>query len=41
MSSIDLSDGIKLALDTPLNNPKSLNILHPVVVRQYYDNDVI
>lgn len=40
MSSINSSDGINFSLDTLLNNTKSLNILRPVILRQYYGSDV-
>ena len=37
---INSSEGIKLSLDTPLNNTKNLNTLRPAVLRQYFANDV-
>lgn len=40
VSSINSSDGIKFSLDILLNNPKLLNILSPVALRQYYCNDI-
>ena len=34
-SQINSPKGIRLSLDTPLNNPPMLNILRPAVLRQY------
>ena len=33
-------DGIKQSSDTPLNDQKSLKILHPIVLRQYCRNTI-
>ena len=40
-SPINSNEGIKLSLDTPLNNPASLNILRPAVLRQYYGKNLL
>ena len=37
---VNSKDGIKLSLDTPLNNRPCLNILCPGVLRQYFDRNV-
>lgn len=34
------TEGIQLSLDTPLNNPISLNIIRPAVFRQYFGNNI-
>ena len=39
-SDINSTDGIRLSLDTPLNNPPMLNILRPAVLRQYYSLNI-
>ena len=39
-SDINSSNGIRLSLDTPLNNPPMLNILRPAVLRQYYSLNI-
>ena len=39
-SPINSKEGIKLSLDTPLNNPPSLNILRPAVLRQYFGKNL-
>ena len=39
-SRINSKCGIKLSLDKPLNNDISLNILRPVVLRQYFGKEV-
>jgi len=39
-SQINSPKGIRLSLDTPLNNPPMLNILRPAVLRQYYGFNV-
>ena len=39
-SPINSKDGIKLSLDAPLNNPISLNIIRPAVLRQYFGNNI-
>ena len=39
-SPLNSINGIRLSLDTPLNNPPMLNILRPVVLRQYYGLNV-
>ena len=40
-SPINSNEGIKLSLDTPLNNPASLNILRPAVLRQYFGKSLL
>ena len=37
---INSSEGIKLSLNTPLNNTKNLNTLRPTVLRQHFAGDV-
>ena len=37
---INSKHGIRLSLDTPLNNTKNLNTRRPAVLRQYFANDV-
>ena len=39
-SDINSAHGIRLPLDTPLNNPPILNVLRPAVLRQYYSLNV-
>ena len=39
-SPINSDRGIKLSLDTPLNNGLGLNILRPAVLRQYYGVEI-
>ena len=39
-SQLNSINGIRLSLDTPLNNPPMLNILRPAVLRQYYGLNV-
>ena len=39
-SSVSSKDGIKLSLDTPLNNRSCLNILRPGVLHQYFVQNV-
>ena len=39
-SPLNSNNGIRLSLDTPLNNPPMLNILRPAVLRQYYGLNV-
>ena len=34
-SDLNSANGIRLSLDTPLNNPLMMNILRPAVLRQY------
>ena len=40
-SDINSAHGIRLSLDTPLNNPPILNLLRPAVLRQYYGLNVV
>ena len=37
---INSKHGIRLSLDTPLNNTKNLNTRRPAVLLQYFANDV-
>ena len=37
---INSKHGIKLSLDTPLDNTKNLNTIRPACLRQYFANDV-
>lgn len=37
---INSKHGIKLSLDTLLNNTKNLNTIQPACMRQYFANDV-
>ena len=39
-SSVNSKDGIKLLLDTPLNNNPCLNILRPGILRHYFGRNV-
>ena len=39
-SPINLKDGIKVLWDTPLNHHQCLNILMPIIPRQYYGANV-
>ena len=38
--SINISLGITLSLNRPHNNDVDLNIIHPAVLRQYFDKDI-
>ena len=40
-SQLNSKSGLKLSLDTPLNNPAMLNLLRPAVLRQYYGMNVL
>ena len=40
-SPINSNEGSKLSLNTPLNNPASLNILRPAVLRQYHEKNLL
>ena len=39
-SDINSANGIRLSLDTPLNNPPMLNILRPAALWQYYSINI-
>ena len=39
-SHINSSHGIQVSLERPLNNLPSVNILRPIVLRQYFGQDV-